>query len=215
VCSIACVLQDKEHDRWPSLAEIEQRDSLWQQLNKELGDLKPWRATLQLSDEHHCKSRGGRRDRKHRVTFCYRVFEKDRLKADQQHPVEHWFPDGSEDVPRIRSITLEASIEGSVYYTAWRNKYVQDGANPFVSNSEAIRRIDHRFAGNPPSSSSAGEEPERPTMARRVLDETARIFEPEHAETSRLLIKEIRRQTSSDSEVDRERPQKSQRKGSE
>ena len=207
------MLQDKEHDRWPSKEEFEHRDWLWEQLNKELTELKPWRATLQLGDVHHSKSRGGRRDRKHRVSFCYRVYVKDRLKADQQHPVEHWFPDGSEDVPRIRSITLEASIEGSVYYTAWRLKHVQDGANPFVSNSEAIRRVDSRFAGNPPSSSSAGEEPERKTMARRVLDETARIFEPEHAETSRLLIREIRRQTSSDSEVGLEPPQKSQRKG--
>ena len=208
------MLQEKDPDRWATKEEYALRDMLWEELNKELKEYQPWRATLQLTDVHHCKSRGGRRDRKHRVTFCYRVFEKDRLKADQQHPVEHWFPDGSGDVPRIRSITLEASIEGSVYYTAWRNKYVQDGANPFVSNSEAIRRVDSRFAGNPPSSSSAGEEPERKTMARRVLDETARIFEPEHAETSRLLVREIRRQTSSDSEVGLEPPQKSQRKGS-
>ena len=207
------MLQEKYHDSWVDKEEYTERDRLWDELNQQLKEYQPWRATLQLGDVHHSKSRGGRRDRKHRVAFCYRVYTKENSFADQKHPIEHWFPDGSGDVPRIRSITLEASIEGSVYYTAWRNKYVQDGANPFVSNREAIRRVDHMFAGNPPSSSSAHEEPEVKTMARQVLDEAANIFEPEHAETSRLLVREFRRQSSSDSEAGFEPPQKSQRKG--
>ena len=101
-----------------------------------------------------------------------------------------------------------------MYYTAWRKKHVENRGNPFVSNSEALRRIDYRFAGNPLSSSSGREEPEVQTMARRVLDETAKIFEPEHAETSRLLVKEFRRQSSSESEGVGERPHKSQRRKS-
>ena len=200
-------------DVWGTDDDYKLQDWLWQELNDQLKEYQPWRATLQLGDVYHSKSRGGRRDRKHRVAFCYRVYVKDRKFADQSHPIEHWFPDGSGDVPRIRSITLEASIEGSVYYTAWRNKHVQDGANPFVSNSEAIRRVDHMFAGNPHSSSSALEEPpEVQTMAQRVLEETGKIFEPEHAETSRLLVREFRRQSSSESEGGGEPPHKSQRK---
>ena len=206
------MLQEKYTDSWVTKDEYSHQDWLWEELNKQLNEYKPWRATLQYEDVHHCKSRGGRRDRKHRASFCYRVFVNDRKFADQRHPIEHWYPDGSGEVPRIRAITLEASIEGSVYYTAWRNKYVQNRGNPFVSNSEAIRRIDHRFAGNPPSSSPGRQEQEVQTMAQRVLDETGKIFEPEHAETSRLLVREFRRQSSSESEAGGEPRPKSQRK---
>ena len=194
--------EDLDPDAWANDEDYRREKELFKEMREHLAMLQPWRPSARYFDEYHTKSRRGRVDRKHLQAFMHRIYERVPELADIKHPIQCYIPEGVQYVPKIRCFRLQPTIEGSVYYTAYRKKYVEQGGSS-LTDIEAVREVDPRFAKQFPPPTVGG--PISPqNMAEQVCASSISVFEPDmdidHT-TGSIEGRPFTRQSSSDSDT--------------
>jgi len=194
--------EDQSADVWATDEDYAREKSLQNDLRAQLDLVKPWRTTIEYFKEANAKTRRGRKERKLLASFLHRIFENNPWKADQPHPVQCYIPHGVQHVPKIRSFRLPQTIEGSVYYSAFRKKYVEP-AGAKLTVTEAVASIDPRFANSFSQDGAAASSERKQTMAEQVCASSVAVFEPDTSilgDSDFIDERLFGRQSSSDSE---------------